>query len=172
MQTWKIRLSNLFALALSSALLLFVAVPTGVANLLGGSEFVYPVMAPKLSSNFGIRKHPIRHIVRHHDGVDLAAPQDAPIRVIADGWVVFAGNYGSYGQLIVVRHNDNATSHYGHCAKIKVKVGEKVNAGRIIGTVGSTGAATGPHLHFELRLNGKPLDPKKLIPELTARGEG
>ncbi len=169
----KIKLSSLFAIVLSSSLVLLLAgVPSGVANILGSVEFVYPIMAPKLSSGFGNRKHPIRRVVRHHDGVDLAAPEDAPIRAIADGYVVFAGTYGSYGRLIVIRHNDKVTSHYGHCQKLNVEVGQRIAAGRIIGTVGSSGAATGPHLHFEIRLDGKALDPFKLIPELTTRGEG
>lgn len=172
MRTLRTKLSILSALTLSSLLLLLCGIPSGVASIIGGSEFVYPVMDPKLSSSFGTRNHPIRRVVKHHDGVDLAAPKGSPIRVIADGWVVFAGSYGSYGRLIVVRHNNNATSHYGHCETINVQVGEKVPAGKIIGRVGSTGGATGNHLHFEIRLNGKPLDPSKLIPELTARGEG
>lgn len=150
----------------------WAAPSASIPSLDGLSSFVYPIMAPRLSSTFGNRRHPIRKVVRHHDGVDLAAPMGAPIRVIAKGFVVFADTYGSYGKLIVIRHQDGITSHYGHCSEISVTTGQQVSAGQIIGRVGETGGATGPHLHFEIRSNGKPFDPKRLIPNLTSRAAG
>lgn len=149
------------------------ATPRYPAPMIDGfTSFVYPVMAPKLSSVFGKRKHPIRKVIRHHDGLDLAAPTGADIRSVAEGYVVFADSYGSYGLLVVVRHQNGMTTHYGHCSQIRAKTGQFVKAGQIIGKVGETGGATGPHLHFEIRKNGKPLDPKLLVPDIAAQAEG
>jgi murein DD-endopeptidase MepM/ murein hydrolase activator NlpD len=135
-------------------------------------SLVYPIVAPRVSSVFGTRKHPMRRMVRHHDGVDLAAPRSAPIRAIGPGVVVFADPYGSYGNLVVVRHENGLTSHYGHCEKIRVSPGQRVRAGEILATVGSTGAATGPHLHLEIRKEGKPLDPETILPDLAEAAAG
>ncbi len=133
---------------------------------------VYPVMGPRLSGVFGSRKHPIRRVRHHHEGIDLAAPQGAPIRAIAAGRVMFADPHGGYGNLIVIEHPDGLTSHYGHCSRIAVQPGAVVRAGEVIGAVGSSGLSTGPHLHFELRKTGKALNPERLLPGLAAGAEG
>ena len=133
---------------------------------------VYPLMDAKISSGFGSRKHPVKKILRHHDGVDLAAPEDAPIRAIDDGLVVFADPHGSYGNLVVIEHKNQISSHYGHCKEIKVKTGSTVKAGTIIATVGETGLVSGPHLHLEIRQNAKPLDPLKIFPGIKSESEG
>ncbi|MCB0311199.1 MAG: M23 family metallopeptidase [Bdellovibrionales bacterium] len=130
------------------------------------------MMAPRLSSKFGDRYHPIKHAVRHHGGVDLAAPVGAPIRAVADGIVVFSDPYAGYGKLVVITHSNGLTTHYGHCHELRVAPGTRVKAGQIIATVGSTGRSTGPHLHFEVRKNGKALDPMKFLPNLTSPAEG
>lgn len=144
------------------------AMPAGFSA--GG--FVYPIMSPRLSSKFGPRRHPVRKVHRHHSGIDLAVPKGTPIRAIAGGTVVFADPYKGYGTLIVVQHPNGLTSHYGHCSKILAVVGRKVRAGEVIGEVGSTGLATGPHLHFELRENGKAINPEKFLADLTAVPQG
>ena len=136
------------------------------------SAFVYPVMGPRMSSDFGSRKHPVRKVRRHHDGIDLAAPIGAPIRAIANGKVMYADPHGGYGKYIVIKHDDGFTSHYGHCDKVEVGLGESVTAGQIIGTVGSSGVSTGPHLHFEIRQNGKPHHPASYLPGLDDRSAG
>jgi murein DD-endopeptidase MepM/ murein hydrolase activator NlpD len=136
------------------------------------SAFVYPVMGPRMSSDFGSRKHPVRRVKRHHDGIDLAAPIGAPIRAIAKGQVMYADPHGGYGKYIVVRHDDGFTSHYGHCDKLDVRLGQTVAAGEIIGTVGSSGVSTGPHLHFEIRRNGKPHHPESYLPGLDDQSAG
>lgn len=133
---------------------------------------VYPLMTPRLSSDYGPRRHPVRKAVGHHHGVDLAAPAGAPIRAVRAGVVVFADPYGGYGNLVVIRHEQGMTSHYGHCQKLRVRPGQRVGAGQVIATVGSTGISTGPHLHFEIRVDGKPLDPEQLIPGLAAEAAG
>ena len=134
--------------------------------------FVYPVMGPRLSSDFGVRKHPIRKVRRHHDGIDLAAPVGAPIRAIANGQVMFADPHGGYGKYIVLRHPDGFTSHYGHCDTMEVAPGASVLAGQIIGTVGSSGLSTGPHLHFEIRRDGAAQDPERYLPGLADQAAG
>jgi murein DD-endopeptidase MepM/ murein hydrolase activator NlpD len=135
-------------------------------------SLVYPVMGPELSSDFGLRKHPIRKVTRHHDGVDLAAPLGAPIRSIAAGIVIFADPWGGYGKFVVIKHSKGMTSHYGHMEKISVAPGQRLKAGDIIGTVGNTGISTGPHLHFEIRVNGKIEHPEKFLPGLALDGAG
>lgn len=134
--------------------------------------FVYPVMGPRMSSDFGVRKHPVKKVRRHHDGIDLAAPVGAPIRAIADGQVMYADPHGGYGRYIVIRHNNDFTSHYGHCEKMDVTPGATVVAGQIIGTVGSSGVSTGPHLHFEIRHNGVAQNPERYLPGLADEAAG
>lgn len=148
------------------------ASPARMITSVHAEAFVYPVMGPRLSSDFGKRRHPVKRVVQHHHGIDLAAPAGAPIRAIADGQVMFADPHGGYGKLVVVRHSNGLSSHYGHCARIHVQPGATVRAGEIIGTVGSTGISTGPHLHFELRKDGEPLDPERLLPGLAEASKG
>jgi murein DD-endopeptidase MepM/ murein hydrolase activator NlpD len=133
---------------------------------------VYPVMSPRLSSGFGSRRHPLKKVFRHHDGIDLAAPKDSPVRAISEGIVVFADPYGGYGKLVVVKHKDGVTTHYGHLNSIAVQPGSSVKAGEIIGAVGSTGRSTGPHLHLEFRRDGKALNPQNFLKDLTIKAEG
>ncbi len=147
-----------------------VAAPPGAPQLFSG--YVYPVVGPRLSSVFGDRKHPVKRVTKHHNGVDLAAPRRAAVRVIAEGRVVFADKYSGYGNLVVVSHPDGKTSHYGHLDEIKARPGAYLRPGQLIGYVGETGIATGPHLHFEIRKDGKPLDPEKYLPGLTETPEG
>lgn len=133
---------------------------------------VFPLVAPRLSSDFGVRRHPIFRTVRHHSGVDLQAPQNSHVRTVAAGRVIFAGKHGSYGKLVTILHDGGYTSLYGHLSEFRVNVGATVSAGEIVGRVGSSGAATGPHLHFEWRLNGEALDPLNVFPSLTGQAEG
>ncbi len=159
--------SALFGLRVEEA----CAVPADAVRV-SRPALVYPLMGPRLSSDFGKRKHPVFRSVRHHHGVDLAAPEASPIRSIAAGQVVFADPYAGYGNLIVIRHENGMTSHYGHCDTIKTSIGARIRPGQIIGTVGSTGISTGPHLHFEIRLNGNPTDPEQLLPGLAEEALG
>ncbi len=164
-------LSNkIYASILASCLIANPLFATGDNYAL--NAVVYPVMSPKFTSSFGHRNHPVLKAKKHHQGVDLAAPVGAPIRAIQEGVVVFADPYSAYGNLIVIKHNNGLTSHYGHCAKIEAKIGSKVKAGEIIGTVGKTGRVTGAHLHFEMRDNGKALDPEQYLPALRNPAEG
>lgn len=159
---------------LSSTTSSYAASPEiGLKALIPGiTGIVYPLIGTRVSSRFGGRKHPVLKVHRHHSGVDLAAPKGTPIRAILEGHVVFADPYGGYGNLVVVKHKNEYTSHYGHCDQIKVKTGQWVKAGHILGTVGTTGRVSGPHLHFEIRNNGKVLDPESLVPNLAEQAEG
>lgn len=115
----------------------------------------------RISSRFGSRYHPLLKRRRFHEGLDIAKPWGTPVYPARSGKIVEAGWTEGYGQLIVIRHADGATTRYGHLSKIYIRVGETVQRGRtMIGRVGSTGLATGPHLHFEVRdRSGRAVNP-------------
>lgn len=117
-----------------------------------------PVDGP-ISSKFGMRKHPVTGILKAHRGVDIAAPEGAPVQTTAGGVVSFAGISAGYGNLVVVDHGHGITSYYGHLSAIQASVGQSLRRGDVIGLVGSTGMATGPHLHWEIRRDGTAVDP-------------
>lgn len=129
----------------------------------GASGLRNPVDA-RVSSAFGTRTHPISGERHHHAGVDFAAPAGTPVLAAADGVVEFAGQRGGYGNLVVLRHPDGTETRYAHQRDLAVRAGDRVEAGAPLGTVGSTGRSTGPHLHFELRRDGVPVDPLPLLP--------
>ncbi|CAN5600994.1 hypothetical protein BH11MYX1_BH11MYX1_05880 [soil metagenome] len=112
-----------------------------------------------LSSGYGWRDDPIRHTLKFHGGTDFPSDPGTPVDVAGDGVVSFAGRQGGYGNVIYVDHGGGVVTLYGHLRRIETKKGETVTAGERIGQVGSTGRATGPHLHFEVRLDGRPVDP-------------
>jgi len=113
----------------------------------------------RVTSGFGNRFHPILGYVRFHDGLDLAASAGTPIVAAADGRVVGAGWRGGYGQQVQIAHADGVHTLYGHMSRIAAYAGELVHKGQVIGYVGSTGLSTGPHLHFEVTKNGRPVNP-------------
>jgi murein DD-endopeptidase MepM/ murein hydrolase activator NlpD len=122
----------------------------------------------RVSSNFNPnRRHPILNTIRAHRGVDLAAPTGTPIRAAGDGKIVAASAYGSFGNRVEIQHGGNITTLYAHLSGFgKFRVGDRVKQGDIIGYVGMTGGATGPHLHYEYRLNGVHQNPRTVdLPE-------
>ncbi|MDM9380071.1 peptidoglycan DD-metalloendopeptidase family protein [Chlorogloeopsis sp. ULAP01] len=124
----------------------------------GTGIFTYPSDAPT-SSPFGWRIHPILGYRRFHAGLDFAASYGSTIRAADSGTVIFAGWYGGYGRAVIINHGNGITTLYGHCSELYVTEGQSVQRGQAIAAVGSTGLSTGPHLHFEVRKNGTPVDP-------------
>lgn len=158
---------------LSSLLIIISGANSALADTAFGLEsFVYPILSPKLTSKYGNRKHPVFKHVKHHEGVDLAVPANSHVRAVSAGKVIFADKHGGYGRLVTIVHEDGFTSMYGHLSSIKVKIGDTVKPGQVIGLVGRTGTATGNHLHFEWRKNGQSLDPLTVFPDLASKAEG
>ncbi|RMH52550.1 MAG: M23 family peptidase [Alphaproteobacteria bacterium] len=113
----------------------------------------------RFTSGFGTRKDPRTGRPRRHEGIDLAGARGTPILATAEGTVVYAGRMSGYGNVIKIRHAFGVETVYGHLSRIRVKVGDKVVQGEHIGDMGSTGRSTGTHLHYEVRLNGNPVNP-------------
>jgi murein DD-endopeptidase MepM/ murein hydrolase activator NlpD len=123
-----------------------------------------PVAFSRISSGFSMRVHPVFNVWKAHKGVDMAAPMGTPIRAAGDGTVDFAGVSNGYGNMVVLKHWSNYSTAYGHMSRFAtgMRKGQKVHQGDVIGYVGATGWATGPHLHYEFRIGGEATDPMKL----------
>jgi murein DD-endopeptidase MepM/ murein hydrolase activator NlpD len=119
----------------------------------------WPVEDASLSSGFGLRLHPLDGLRKMHWGVDLAAAPGRVVAAAASGYVVHAGWMAGYGWLVEVRHPGDLTSRYSHLSRILCHPGDALEAGQVLGLVGQTGKATGPHLHFEVWKGGKAMDP-------------
>lgn len=133
-----------------------------VGRFVGTGSFVKPVLG-WISSKFGYRNHPIFKRRIFHAGIDFAAPRGYKIKAADQGVVIFAGRWGGYGNATIIDHGKELTSVYAHQSRIVVKKGQKVYKGQLIGYVGSTGFSTGPHLHFEVRKNGRPINPMTFL---------
>jgi len=120
-----------------------------------------PVEFARISSRFGARRHPVLHTMRQHRGVDYAAPTGTPIRASGDGRIVYRGSRGGYGKTVIIQHGQQYRTLYAHMNGFARSTGEgsRVRQGQVIGYVGSTGMATGPHLHYEFHVNGVHRDP-------------
>jgi murein DD-endopeptidase MepM/ murein hydrolase activator NlpD len=116
-----------------------------------------------MTSPFGMRKHPIFRRMAIHTGIDLRGDTGEPVRATATGKVTIAGRQGGYGNMVEISHGNGLATRFGHLSSIGVKVGQVVRIGEIIGNIGSTGFSTGPHLHYETRVNGQPVDPQKFL---------
>jgi murein DD-endopeptidase MepM/ murein hydrolase activator NlpD len=132
-------------------------------KLLAATPAIQPVNNKELNriaSGFGRRIDPIYKTVKFHAGLDFAAPQGTPIYATANGRVTIAGNTGDgYGNHVVINHGYGYETLYGHMVRVKVRPGEQVNRGEVIGWIGSTGKSTGPHCHYEVHKNGQKIDP-------------
>ncbi|WP_439114153.1 M23 family metallopeptidase [Hydrogenophaga sp.] len=122
-----------------------------------------PVSDHRLTSRFGIRKHPIQGQARLHTGIDLVPHTDDRVYPAKDGKVVLARDYSNYGKTVIVRHDRGIESLYAHLDRIDVTEGQNVDRATVLGMVGNTGASTGKHLHFEISVGGYPVDPLKVI---------
>ena len=117
-----------------------------------------------LSSAFAsMRMHPILHFARPHEGIDVVAPMGSPIEAPASGTVAEVGWENGFGNIVVINHGYGVTTKFAHASKVLVKPGQKVSRGQRIALVGSTGLATGPHLHYEVHVNGKAVDPLRYV---------
>lgn len=135
-----------------------------VAKSSGASygRFSWPVVG-KVTSPFGWRRHPIRRRRRFHAGIDIALPRYTPIRAARGGQVIFAGWMHGYGRAVIIRHDSTYTTLYGHAQSLNVRKGQYVQKGAVIATVGSSGQATGPHCHFEVRIRDRPTNPMNYL---------
>lgn len=140
----------------------------GGAGIGGGAiaiPSVQPVARMDFTSNFGIRSDPFRGSAAMHAGVDIRGPVGTPIYATADGVVAEAKRRGGYGNLVEIDHGKGIATRYGHMSKILVSAGARVTRGQVIGLMGSTGRSTGSHLHYEVRMDGRAVNP---IPFLTS----
>ncbi|MFM7447575.1 MAG: murein hydrolase activator EnvC family protein [Leptolyngbyaceae cyanobacterium] len=142
----------------SIALLIRQRSPYGGVAIQGNGQFVYPSDGP-ITSGFGWRLHPILGYRRFHAGIDFGADYGTVIFAADQGTVILAGWYGGYGNAVVIDHGNGLTTLYGHASELYVSEGQTVQRGQPIAAVGSTGLSTGPHLHFEVRTSGNPVDP-------------
>ncbi|EKP0310224.1 M23 family metallopeptidase [Aeromonas veronii] len=134
-------------------------------RVMDSDDPISPIYYSRISSRFNpSRYHPVLKKTRAHNGVDLAAKEGSPIMTVYQGRVSFIGVKGGYGKLMIIDHGKGLETAYGHMSRFntKLKVGDYVNQGALIGYVGSTGLATGPHLHYEVRINKAPVDPTKV----------
>ncbi len=122
-----------------------------------------PLAFSRVTSGFAMRVHPISGQWKQHKGIDFAAPTGTPIRSTGDGVVEFAGNAGGYGNMVVIRHGNLYSTAYAHMSRVAIRRGARVAQGELIGYVGSTGWSTGPHLHYEFRVNNIALNPNSIV---------
>lgn len=122
-----------------------------------------PLRTSAISSGFGMRLHPLGFGIKFHGGLDFPAPAGTSVYATAPGKVVFAGWNGGYGLCLLVDHGAGVTTLFGHLSAVAVNQGDTINRGQIIGVVGSTGRSTGPHLHYEVRQGGQPMDPRPFL---------
>ena len=135
------------------------SIQAGQAVVAGSGQLSVPISGARLTSQFGPRVHPIFGTQRLHAGVDWAVPTGTPVRAAAAGRVVHAGDRGGYGRTVIIDHGGSLATLYAHLSVVSVGNGQNVERGQVIGAVGSTGFSTGPHLHFEVRVAGNPVDP-------------
>ena len=119
----------------------------------------------KINNEFGFRRNPFGgRAYEFHPGMDIDGERGDEVIAPANGTVITAGYKGGYGNMVEIDHGNGLTTRYGHLSKIEAEVGETITRGKLIGLVGSTGRSTGPHLHFELRLNDRPINPRHFLP--------
>ena len=128
-----------------------------------GVSFVWPVEG-KVTDAFGWRTHPITGKSQFHKGIDIAAPTGTPVRAVAAGTAEFTGWSEGYGRIVIISHGEECRTKYGHLSGYAVSSGQKVARGEIIGYVGESGNAIGPHCHFEVEIGGSAVDPKDYLP--------
>lgn len=137
-------------------------------NIIEHTPNIWPVVGP-IMSDYGWRYHPIYRNLEFHKGIDIDAVEGTPIRATASGVITKVGWNGGYGLMVEIFHQEGVSTIYAHLSKILVSVGQEVKKGEIIGNVGMTGVATDPHVHYEVRIAGSPVDPSPYLPGLENR---
>jgi murein DD-endopeptidase MepM/ murein hydrolase activator NlpD len=137
-------------------------VTSNMSGLLPETGFQAPLTG-KITSLFGMRNHPVLGETLHHDGIDISQPTGTPVKPLTSGVVTFSGQKGGYGMMVEVAHDNGLTSRYAHLSTLSVRKGEQVGPEQIIGQVGQTGLATGPHLHLEILRQNTPVDPLTIL---------
>ena len=143
-------------------------VPESIVTTTDTPDLPLPVklQAPvsgKITSLFGMRKHPILGETLHHDGIDISQPKGTPVKPLTSGVVTFSGHDGGYGLMVEIDHGNGLTSRYAHLSKLLVHKGEQINPSRTLGQVGQTGLTTGPHLHLEIHHQHTAIDPLTVL---------
>lgn len=133
------------------------------ADRLASTPSIMPTVGWLSSAFSRMRDHPILHVARAHEGLDVTAPMGTPIEAPANGTVVQTGWEAGYGNTVTIDHGYGIVTRFAHASRILVRVGEKVERGDRIALVGNTGLSTGPHLHYEVHVNGRPVDPRRYI---------
>ena len=133
-----------------------------MGKVMSGLPLSWPVRG-QIDSEYGFRRSPWGRGREHHDGIDIGSLPGTPIKSPAAGTVVAASSHGGYGKNVVLDHGNGVESRYAHLKKIDVKLGQRVEQGQVIGLVGSTGRSTGPHLHYEILVEGKPVNPRSFL---------
>jgi murein DD-endopeptidase MepM/ murein hydrolase activator NlpD len=133
----------------------------------GAIPSIWPVMGA-LEGGMGGRRNPFTgRGWEYHEGQDIDATYGTPVEAAASGRVIIAGRQRGYGNVVYIDHGAGLSTRYGHLSQINVSIGQTVTRGQTIGLVGSTGRSTGPHLHYEVRINNQPVDPKRYLPGAT-----
>jgi murein DD-endopeptidase MepM/ murein hydrolase activator NlpD len=127
--------------------------------------FLFPVQNGRITSGFGRRINPFSSIASFHTGIDIAAPTGTEVTASREGVVTDIGFDFIFGNYVLISHSGNYQTMYAHLKTISVQLNQRINSGMIIGAIGSSGLSTGPHLHFEIRWNGKAIDPLPLLPK-------
>ena len=130
---------------------------------LQGIPQIVPAASTSISSGFGYRSDPFAGSPAFHAGLDFKEPSGAPIFAAPKGKVAFVGRHAGYGNIVEIDHGNGLRTRYAHMSAFRTRAGQKVRAGQVIGTVGSTGRSTGPHLHFEVRLHNRPVNPRPFL---------
>src|SRR5207249_4670241 len=134
----------------------------GAGRIVHALPLRWPVHGP-VKSGYGLRRSPWSGAPEHHEGIDIGSPPGTPVEAPAAGSVVEASSQGDFGKHVMLDHGNGVRSLYGHLKRVDVKVGQRVAKGQVIGPVGSTGRSTGPHLHYEVLMAGKPVDPSRFL---------
>lgn len=137
-------------------------------QIFSATPSLWPLDGGIITSDFGMRIHPLSARLKMHEGIDIFTLEGEPIYAAAAGVVSFAGEKGGYGNCLHISHGYGITTVYAHCSRLLVRTGQIVKRGQVIGRVGNSGASTGPHLHFEVRILDKPVDPQNFVSLFSA----